>query len=377
MSSTTMTTTTSTSIITTTTEPYVDLSMYDEVNGRLITFFDDFDGDELDESIWEHMIGTGSKYGLSYWGNNEKQYYQPENTIVKDGSLQIQVRKEQLLADNGTGTIMNYTSSRLRTKGNFAQKYGRFEARIRIDTAEQGLWPAFWMLPERNTYGGWPYSGELDIMEIRGSKPFFTTAASHFYDSRHTYISGERRFPNGTSMTDFHVYAVEWTPTKITYYVDEEIVVSMSSWKTHVGSFPAPFDQEFHILLNFAVGGSFDSNLLPADSALPATMYVDYVKVLAYDDELGRKTPTGSGSVFLTYDAISMNIEDGPLPLEFFVFNGYRSDVAWFSSHPEVAVVNQHGVVTPMKEGITTIRVLTLTSEAACVITVKKTEATG
>jgi beta-glucanase (GH16 family) len=367
---TTSLTTSTTETTLTTSEPFVDLSMYDFVNGRLITLFDDFDGDQLDESIWEHMTGTGSAYGLGYWGNNEKQFYKPENTTIRDGYLQIQVRKEQTVADNGSGTIMNYTSSRIRTKGRFAQAYGRFEARIRIDTAEQGLWPAFWLLPEQNRYGNWPYSGELDIMELRGSKPYFTTAATHYYDGRHTYISGERQYPNAMPMTEFHVYAVEWTPTKITYYVDDEVVVSMSSWNTQVGDFPAPFDQEFHILLNFAVGGNFDSNLLPSDSKLPATMYVDYVKVLAIDNETGRKPPAGTGSVYLTYDQMNLSLSEGAKDLEYFVFNGYRSDVAWFSSNPEVAVVNQFGRVTPRREGTTIIRVATGTFESICVITV-------
>jgi beta-glucanase (GH16 family) len=367
---TTTTSTTSTQSITTTTEPFVDLSMYDLVNGRIITFFDDFSGDTLDATKWEHMIGTGTAYGLGYWGNNEKQYYQPENTIVQDGALQIQVRKEQIVADNGTGTIMNYTSSRLRTKGKFAQTYGRFEARVRIDTAAPGLWPAFWLLPEFNQYGNWPYSGELDIMEIRGSRPYYTTAATHYFDGRHTYISGEKRYPENTTMTDYHVYALEWTPTKITYFVDDEVVVSMSTWNTNVGDFPAPFDQEFHILLNFAVGGNFDSNMLPPDNLLPATMYVDYIKVLAFDDIDGRKAPEGTGSVYLTYDQWTISLADGPMDLEYFVFNGYRSDVAWYSSNTNVAVVNQYGRVTPIAPGTTIIRVATGASEALCEITV-------
>lgn len=310
----------------TTEEEIVDLSMYDQTTGRLITFLDDFNGDSLDETIWEHMEGTGSTYGLGYWGNNEKQYYKSDNTSVENGELRIEMRKEQTVADNGTGTIMQYSSSRIRTKGSFSQTYGRFEARVRIDTADQGLWPAFWLMPEDNYYGGWPYSGEIDIMEIRGSKPNHATSAIHFFNTRHTYISGEVQYDNGLDMTDYHVYAVEWTPEEITFFVDEQIIVSIDTWPSSIGEFPAPFDQDFHILLNFAVGGNFDSNLLPSDSSLPATMIVDYVRVLALDNEQGRKTPEGTGSVYLTYDQIEVVLSDESIVLEYFVFDGNRSD---------------------------------------------------
>ncbi len=368
------TTTTSLTTETTTTEENVDLSIYDSLTGRLITFFDDFNGDELDETVWEHMIGTGSAYGLGYWGNNEQQYYKSENTTVENGELRIEIKKEQTVADNGSGTIMEYTSSRLRTKGGFSQKYGRIEARIRIDTAEQGLWPAFWMLSENSEYGGWPYSGEIDIMEIRGSRPFYTSSALHFFDDRHTYITNEIQFKDSTSMTDYHVYALEWTPFGITTYVDDEVVLSTDAWESNVGDFPAPFDKKFHILLNVAVGGNFDGNKLPSDELLPATMYVDYVKVLAYDDEDGRKAPVGNGDVYLTYDELTISLSDEPVDLEYFVFDGKRTDVAWFSSDTSVAVVNQGGRVTPLSVGTTTIRVATATSEALCIITVTNEE---
>jgi beta-glucanase (GH16 family) len=348
----------------------VDLSMYDETTGRLITFFDDFNGDELDESVWEHMIGTGSQYGLGYWGNNEKQFYKSENSIVENGELKIQLRKEQTVADNGTGTIMEYTSSRIRTKGSFYQTYGRFEARIKFDVADDGLWPAFWMLPENNTYGGWPYSGEIDIMEIRGRRPNHTTSAVHFYNNGHRYIANEVMYEHESSITDYHVYAVEWTPNDMTFYVDDQIVLHTNSWSSNVGEYPAPFNQDFHLLINFAVGGNFDGNRLPSDDSLPATMYIDYVKVLAHEDEDGRKKPEGNGLVYLTYDELNFSLSDESTELEFFVIDGKKTDVAWFSSDTNIAVVNQRGKVTFLKEGTVTIRVATEANEANCVITI-------
>lgn len=351
-------------------EEIIDLSMYDDLNGRLITFFDDFDGDTLDLSKWEHMEGTGASYGLSYWGNNEKQYYKSENTTVENGELKIQVRKEQTLADNGSGTIMQYTSSRIRTKGNFYQTYGRVEARIKFDVAEEGLWPAFWMLPENNVYGGWPYSGEIDIMEIRGSRPNYATSAIHFFNSRHTYISNEVEYNNGSSMLDYHVYAVEWTPTDMTFYVDDQVVLYTNNWSSNIGDFPTPFNEDFHLLLNLAVGGNFDGNRLPSDDALPATMYVDYIKVLALEDENGRKVPEGQGTVYFTYDELTFSLSDLSTELEFFIFDGKKGDVAWFTSDPSIAVVSQRGKVTFLKEGTVVIRVATAAHEALCTITV-------
>ncbi|GEM_PF-6107491 len=349
----------------------IDLSGYDDLTGRTITFFDDFNGDTLDESVWEHMLGTGAAYGLGYWGNGEAQYYKAENTTIVDGELHITAKLEDTVAENGT-TIMHYTSSRIRTKGSFAQAYGRFEIRARLDTAAQGLWPAFWLLSEDNVYGGWPYSGEIDIMEIRGRLPFVTTSALHFYQNRHKYYSGEVNYPNGSSATDFHVYAVEWTPERMTWYVDDVVILDLTEWESNVGEFPAPFDQEFHMLINFAVGGGFDGGRLPPDEALPATLIVDYVRVLAYEDGdgSGRKIPEGEGSVYLTLDQLTIAVDDGPVNLEFFVFDGLRGDVAWFSSDESVAVVNQAGRVTPLAPGTTVIRVATAASEAFCTITV-------
>lgn len=241
---------------------------------RAITFIDDFNGTQVSESRWEFQIGTGDRYGLVDWGNGEAQYYRKENASVEDGELKISLKKESFGGKQ-------YTSARLRTKGKFSQAYGRFEARIKI-IGGTGVWPAFWLMPENDVYGGWPNSGEIDIMEIKGRKNNMSSSAVHFAakNGAHQYKTKEEFLPSGT-ISDYHVYALEWEEDKMTFSVDDNAYFEVTDWRSGEKEFPAPFDQDFHIILNLACGGHFDGWLLPNDDELPAAMYVDYVKVYA------------------------------------------------------------------------------------------------
>jgi len=243
-------------------------------SGYELIWEDEFDDLFLNPDNWEAMIGNGQAYGIPGWGNNELQYYtgRPANVSLENGELIITARRESF---NGYG----YTSARLRTKDRFSFVYGRVEARISVPATE-GTWPAFWLLPEDNVYGGWPFSGEIDVME-NFANPHEIGGALHF-----TWPNGAHRFIAQSTGGDFagpyHTYAIEWEPDQIRWYLDGTLFQTITSdqWGTSAAlSDPnAPFDQEFHLLLNMAIGG----NPLPnpdGDSPFPQEMRVQYVRV--------------------------------------------------------------------------------------------------
>ncbi len=261
-------------------------STVEEESGWVLSWSDEFEGDSLDTSNWEYMIGDGSNYGISGWGNSELEYYQSGNTSVEDGKLVITAKRESVGG-------YSYTSSRLRTKGKVSMTYGKIEARMALPEG-QGLWPAFWMLPE-NSYEnqGWPHSGEIDIMEARGRQTRISTSALHYANdsNEHYYKTASHTWvlTDYTYITDYHTYGVIWTEDSMSFYVDDEedihLTVTREEWQT--AAYPddeGPFDQPFHILINLAVGGSFDNYLEPDSSFESASMYVDYVRIYDWVD---------------------------------------------------------------------------------------------
>lgn len=256
--------------------------------GMTLVWNDEFDSDTLDTSKWAFQYGTGSEYGLDGWGNSELQYYtdREDNVRIEDGKLIITAVKEEKPYQG-----MPYTSARLRTvtdnEALFSTTYGRIEARIRMPQGE-GLWPAFWMLPVDETiYGGWAASGEIDIMEAKGRLPEGIGGTLHYGKvwPNNTYKSQDYSFPEGTDITDFHVYSLEWEPGVMRWYVDEECYFTMDKWfsqgKEGAAEYtkPAPFDVPFYILLNLAVGGTFDPEADVELAEFPASMEVDFVRV--------------------------------------------------------------------------------------------------
>ena len=242
-----------------------------------LVFADEFDGTELDLANWTHQIGDGTSVGLPPgWGNNELQYYRAENTTVSDGLLTITAREEAFAG-------YNYTSSRIITEGKQEFEYGRIEARIKMPIG-QGLWPAFWMLfPAPGEYGGWAASGEIDIMEYIGSEPNEVFGTLHFGQPfpGNVFSSEEYVLPSGTFNDDFHVFAIEWEPGEIRWYVDGLLYATQNNWWSNGGPYPAPFDTEFYILLNLAVGGNLPGNP-DATTVFPQEFVIDYVRV--YED---------------------------------------------------------------------------------------------
>ena len=229
---------------------------------------DEFNGDSLDTSKWTYEIGNGD-WG---WGNGESQYYTNSNDTVSDGVLTISAKKQKV--DN-----FDYTSTRIKTQNKVKFTYGYVEAKIALP-AVNGMWPAFWMMPNNSVYGGWPHSGEIDIMEARGRVRYTSSSAIHFSNAGgHTYNTNEK---SGHDITEFHKYAVEWKEDTISFYVDDVMYFtnSKSQWSTqNSSSETAPFDQDFYIILNLAVGGQFDNWQMPPNNFTSATMKIDYVRV--------------------------------------------------------------------------------------------------
>lgn len=276
---------------------------------------DEFAGTELDPAKWDYQTGNGSEYSVSGWGNEEEEWYtdSEENSYVSDGTLTITAKKDN------TYEGANYTSARLRTvteeivdgkatKGTAlkADTYGRIEAKIKMPVGD-GIWPAFWMLPYDSEYGTWAASGELDIMEARGRLPETVCGTIHYggpwpnnVHKSHDYVDPEGEF----SIDDYHIYAVEWDPDKITWFVDGEEYGYLSNWYAEAGEdgnwpYPAPFDEEFYILLNLAVGGTFDS-VASEDIEVDAngvSMNVDYVRWYQRDAEVYENWEIEQGDV--------------------------------------------------------------------------------
>ena len=241
---------------------------------RTLVWSEEFDGERLDPRRWFFETGDGSQYSLVGWGNDELQWYLTDSALIENGLLVITARRE---SQNG----YDYTSARLHTSSRFAFRYGRIEARIRLPGG-QGLWPAFWLLPQEDTYGTWAASGEIDIMEAinlggTGGNTVFGTLHYGGESPDNVFSSNEYVVP-GSATDEFHLYALEWDPTEIRWYVDDVLYAMQNFWHTASADYPAPFDQPFYILLNVAVGGRFPGSPISA-TVFPVTMEVDYVRV--------------------------------------------------------------------------------------------------
>ncbi|AIC96114.1 family 16 glycosylhydrolase [Shouchella lehensis] len=249
---------------------------------------DEFEGTELDRSKWNIDTGNGFYSGGEYfpgWGNNESQSYQEENVEIRDGHLVLRAEEETVTDEHGT---YDFTSGKVQTNGLFSQAYGKFEARMKLPEG-QGYWPAFWMMPEKDIYGGWALSGEIDIMENRGSETDEVGAAIHYGGQwpNNQYSGGAYRFPEGQSTTDFNVYSVEWEPGELRWYVNGNLYTRLTEWHSDNGEYPAPFNQEFFLILNLAVGGWYGGEP-DATTEFPGEVVVDYVRVY---EEVGANYP--------------------------------------------------------------------------------------
>lgn len=233
---------------------------------------DNFDVDGApDPSIWTYDIGRGADN--NGWGNNELQYYtdSPNNVVVQNGYLIITAKQEAI---GGA----SYTSARLKTQNLFEQKYGRFEARIKLPLG-QGLWPAFWMLGSNIDEVVWPQCGEIDIMEYLGNNPTQILGTLHGpgYSGGES-ISKKYNLPNSRFDNEFHVFGVEWTESYINWYVDDVLYNQITRKQVEAEGGEWVFDNSFFMILNMAVGGNLPGSP-NSSTTFPQRMLVDYVRV--------------------------------------------------------------------------------------------------
>jgi beta-glucanase (GH16 family) len=249
-----------------------------------LVWADEFNVDGLpDPTKWSYDLGDSCDIGLCNWGNSEVAYYTNNlsNVYVSNGTLSIVAKQE-------SGYSLPYTSARIVTRGKHSFKYGRVQFRANLSKSKaRGTWPALWMLPEYSVYGGWPRSGEIDVMEAVGHQRdrFFGTIHTEAYNGM---IGTQKGGSISVRKENYHVFEVNWEEDKIQFAVDQQIYFeyprgdSTSVW---------PFDQEFHLIMNIAVGGTWggqqgiDSDAFNGSGQV---MEVDWVRVY------GEATPTSS-----------------------------------------------------------------------------------
>jgi beta-glucanase (GH16 family) len=246
-----------------------------------LAWSDEFDGPAGAPvgDTWVFDLGDGCAAGICGWGNAEKEYYTSStDNAALDGAGHLAIVAQTATASTscwyGPG---RYTSAKLTTRGTLAAAPGRVEASIRLPVG-QGLWPAFWMLGDDFPTVGWPASGELDVMEYRGSTPRVSSSAVHGPGySGATPFHHEQSTASGTLADDFHVYGVEWDANRVRFSVDGVVHYTVS--RAEMAQYgPSVLGKPYFLILNLAVGGQFDGD--PAtDAIVPATMLVDYVRV--------------------------------------------------------------------------------------------------
>lgn len=281
-----------------------------------LVWSDEFDGTAVDETKWNYHIGPNN-------ANNEEQYYTPDNASVADGKLTLSAKIE---SKDG----YQYTSAKVFSQDKGDWLYKRIEVSAKLPSAG-GTWPAIWMMPTESVYGGWPNSGEIDIMEHVGNNlgwVFGTVHTGAFNHMNGTQVGG------GMTISDvhqnFHRYIIEWYPDRIDFYFDDiHYFTFENQFKT---SAEWPYDQKFYLILNIAVGGDLGGNVNHNDT-WPSNMEVDYVRV--YDLDIGKddKTPpTNPTSLNATPNSTSVDLnwtastDDGYIEKYNIYINGVKTD---------------------------------------------------
>jgi beta-glucanase (GH16 family) len=254
-----------------------DSAVASDLPGWKLTWSDEFngpDGSAVDPTKWKHDVGgTG-------WGNNELEYYTDgmQNAVVQGGNLVVTATTEGASQYKCSYGTCKYTSARLLTQGLFSQQYGRFEARAQMPTGK-GLWPAIWALGDNISTVSWPACGEIDFMETIGTDIQTNHGSLHMPSNYGP--SGTYKLPNGASYADdFHVFAFEWEPGTIRFYVDDML------YETQTSKVPSgdtwEFEHPFFLLINVAVGGQWPGSP-DSTTTFPQTLKVDYVRVYQKD----------------------------------------------------------------------------------------------
>ena len=269
---------------------------------------DEFDEDGLPSSDhWAYDVGGHG------WGNRELQYYTERNlnnAFVEDGTLHIRAIKESYQGSD-------YTSARLVSKYYGDWEYGRIQVKAMLPSG-RGTWPAIWMLPSEWRYGGWPDSGEIDIMEYVGYDPEVVHGTIHTaaYNHMHgTQLGFSLDVP--TAETEFHIYEMIWEPGKIDLFIDGEPFAYFAfNPQANIGreNYEAwPFDQPFHLILNLAIGGDWGGQQGVDAEAFPTEMKVEYVRVYQKDYAgMSQSAPTKVGRIEMaasSHDSVRIHWE--------------------------------------------------------------------
>lgn len=231
---------------------------------------DEFDGKVLDKATWTHELGNGCP-NLCGWGNNEKVWYRKENSVVDNGILTINIKKDKEQKDY-------WSSSRIVTSKKVNFNLGRIDVRAKLPKT-RGLWPAIWLLGQNITDIGWPKCGELDIMEEVGHMPYMVRGTSIFNDKEGQlkFIGEKKELLHSDFSDDFHVYSIEWDEKGIRYYVDNQIFYNKTYKELNITDDNNPFLKPMYLILNCAVGGNLPKNP-DYSSIFPQTFEIDYVR---------------------------------------------------------------------------------------------------
>jgi len=244
--------------------PTAGYSTPDHYAGMTLAWQDEFNGDHLNTGDWNYETGGDG------WGNHELEFYREQNTTVKDGYLIIHAKQENF-GDK------HFTSSRLTTQGKKAFQYGRVDIRALLPKG-QGIWPALWAMGSSVATVGWPQCGEIDIMEMigGGGKDSVVYGTAH-WDSVGTHASygGHKGLRDGHLLADqFHVFSIVWSPTAITWYMDDVPYKTIDIRPDEVSELRKPF----FFLFNVAVGGDWPGSP-DGTTVFPQRMVVDYIRV--------------------------------------------------------------------------------------------------
>ena len=254
-------------------QPTISLDDAITINSKLkMAWNDEFTDSSLNLDKWDFQIGNG----VNGWGNNELQFYtsNQNNYELSEGLLKIVP-----LYDPSHEQI--YTSSKLVTKNKFNFKSpGIISIKFKVPQG-QGLWPAIWMMPTDSMFGGWPRSGEIDLMESRGSNSQQVLSTLHYFQNGHKFQGNEFNATNFNE--EFHNIDLVWNKEKISFYIDKKYLVFETSLNSTLGEL-YPFNEDFYLILNVAIGGNFVKEPVPSEICSPTVcddsqkLIIDYVR---------------------------------------------------------------------------------------------------
>ena len=255
-----------------------------------IVWTDEFDGAAIKTNLWTYDLGNNG------WGNSELEYYtsRTNNAFVTNGILHLVAQKESF---GGA----SYTSARMKSQGLFSFKYGRLEWRAKTP-AGTGFWPALWLLGTNITSINWPGCGEIDVFENNGSSPLAEQGSLHSGTDTTAFYN----FIDGSSVTNFHTYTLDWTTNAILFSVDGHLYQTQTGWgSSTANAYPFPFNQPFFLLMNLAIGGNYlgnpTTNAINAGSVFPGEIQVDYVRIYNVTDPFRLAIKTTGPNLLLTW----------------------------------------------------------------------------